>query len=241
MANEVEELRRYMRGCLGRTLLPKTRAPRLFEFAEIQGNAPNRAVIPDDALVTLSVFTSKDNWATKNMPYKQFKDLSAFFTPSSRYLNTDMTCAYYSHQVQRQYSKGITGDMAARSLRLLNLIVPPIDRWDDNGKESKAIAKYGKWPAYFRSYLEPYPAFPVILGEVIEGRRLSGAFAKHFSLWNIREVNYPVLMRGTLRAGIVHRGKILLLEQHRPVSSFLSRVTGYEVAVLGKGEFREVA
>lgn len=242
MANEVDELRRYMRGCLGRTVLPKTKAPRLFEFGDIRADRllPGGG-IPDDAAVTLQVFTAKENWASRTYTYKQFRDLSVFFNPSSRYMNTDRTCAYYSHQIQRQYHKGLTADMAVKSLRMLNYIVPAVERWDAVGNDSPMYRKYGTWHAYFRNFLEPYPAFDVILNEVVGGRRLSGAFAKHFSLWNLKYVHWPVLFRGSIRAGVVHKNTILLLEQHRPVQMFLEKVTGYPVRILNKGELHEAA
>lgn len=231
MANEIGEFNRYWEGCLGILTLPRSGAKRLFKVVAL--NYPRPApVIPDDAEMLVSIFTSGGVWRNRTFRWGEFKTITKLFPQGSRYLNNSVSCCYYSHRVERQFFKGVTTEMVTRDTALLRNLLPPEERWGE--ASGPALEAHTTWTGYFIGFFDPYPPFEEVMEGMLAGRRISGAFSRHLSVWLTPAIRWPVLFRGTHRAGVVVHKRILLMPQHMAAAPTVQLTTRLPVSELTK-------
>lgn len=223
MANEIQEFNRYWESCCGRLILPKSNSPRLFTFIDLRGEGRNPR--PED-VVRVNALAASGDWRTKSYTWADFTRQCTLYTPKSQFMNSRVACVYYSHDIARQFAKGITTTMFNHNTLLLENIVPRGQLWEpEQGDDGQYNAEHFSIWTYAVNYDQPYPSFNQIYQEVIDGRRLAGAFSRTWALYNLRDVKYPVLYRYSVKAGLIHNNTIYLLDAHGHTAEWLRRRT----------------
>lgn len=229
MANEIQEFNRYWTECVGRLILPKSQQTRLFQFVDVRGDT--RAPKHDDT-VRVNALTAGGEWRTKSYSWAEFNRYCKLYIPKSQFMNSRVACVYYSHEVQRQYLKGVTTTMFNRGVMLMDNLVPRDMMWEPRPQVDGEFNPdhFSIW-TYALHYDEPYPPFAQVLQEVVDGRRIAGAFSRTWAVYNLKNVRYPVLYRYAYRAGLIHDNRIHLLDQHGHAAAWLERNTRLPVVV----------